>query len=125
MDVIALAADDTVKTEDVGSAADFLHRRPAQVASQLGMTGRNHRKPAAGIIDHLHQPLKTEERVTVQIVLVDEQRYRSLAFFHQLLQLALAPFSLLGNLHLPVLRQVIVKRRNPGGDLDAVLFHQH
>ncbi len=123
-DVLALAAGDAIEREDIGPVADFLHGRAAQIVAQLRMAGQDNRQPAACVLDHFHQALEADEGVSVQVVrLVDEQCHRPLSLFDDFLQFPLALLALFGDLYLLVLRQVVVERRNQGGQLDAVLFH--
>lgn len=44
MDVVALAVGDAIEREDVGTLADFYHRRPPQVIAQFWMAHQDHRK---------------------------------------------------------------------------------
>lgn len=113
-----------IEREDVGPVADFLHCCTAQIVAQLRMAGQSDGQSAARVLDHFHQAFATDEGVAVQVVrLVDEQRHRPLPLFDDFLQFTFALLTLLGDLHLLVLRQVVVQRGDQSSQLDAVLFH--
>ena len=52
--------------------------------------------------------------------LINKQRHRAFTFFDQLLQFPLATFTLLGDLHLLILRQVVKQGVNQRGEPDTL-----
>ena len=100
----------TLKLERGGAVADLLHLRPAQVVAQLGVADQQHRQDHACASSQLHQPLEAGQRLVVQLVgLVDDQHHGMLVLAHEVPQLSLAPFGLLGDLDLATVagRQVV------------------
>jgi hypothetical protein len=81
--------------------ADLLHLRPAQVVTELRVSDQQHRQDHAIARGHFHQPLEAGQCLMVQLMgLVDDQHDRMLVLADEIAEFALAPFGLLGDLHL-------------------------
>src|SRR3954469_21010650 len=109
-DELAPVTGHALELERGRTIADLLHLRPAQVVAQLGIADQQHRQDHACASSQLHEPLESGQRLVVQLMgLVDDQHHGMLVLAHEVAQLALTPFGLLGDLDLAAVagRQVV------------------
>lgn len=67
MKILALAPGNAIERENVGAVADFLHRRKAQIVTQLGMASQDNGQtsPAAVVFDQFEQSLQTGQGMAI------------------------------------------------------------
>lgn len=99
--------------------------RSADGKKAFWVTGQNDRQPSTAVFNHFHQPFEPRQCITVQVMrLINKQCHRTFTFFDQLLQFPLATFTLFGDLHLLILRQVVKQGVNQRGEPDTLFVHR-
>jgi len=63
LEILALAAGNTIQGKDLSPVADFFHGGPAQIVAQFRMPGEDDRQLAVAIFDHFHEAFEVRECV--------------------------------------------------------------
>jgi len=91
LEILALAASNTVQGKHIRAGADFFHGGSAQIVAELRMPGEDNRQLAVAIFDDFQQAFEVRERVTREVMrFVHKEDNGALTFFYSFTQVPLA-----------------------------------